>query len=69
MSAPYPVELLTLFPGMVSGYLGASILGKAQEKGLLSITVTDLVVTIQSDDGSAPDEVHALRGTWSVSRR
>ncbi|MBZ4398008.1 tRNA (guanosine(37)-N1)-methyltransferase TrmD [Myxococcus faecalis] len=42
MSPPYPVELLTLFPGMVSGYLGASILGKAQEKGLLSATVTDI---------------------------
>ncbi|RKG54470.1 tRNA (guanosine(37)-N1)-methyltransferase TrmD [Corallococcus sp. AB011P] len=38
----YRVELLTLFPGMVSGYLGASILGKAQEKGLLSVTLTDV---------------------------
>ncbi|RKH53793.1 tRNA (guanosine(37)-N1)-methyltransferase TrmD [Corallococcus sp. AB049A] len=38
----YRVELLTLFPGMVSGYLGASILGKAQEKGLLSVTITDV---------------------------
>ncbi|MCP3142000.1 tRNA (guanosine(37)-N1)-methyltransferase TrmD [Pyxidicoccus xibeiensis] len=42
MSTPFRVELLTLFPGMVSGYLGASILGKAQEKGLLSATVTDV---------------------------
>jgi len=42
VSSPYPVELLTLFPGMVSGYLGASILGKAQEKGLLSTTITDI---------------------------
>ncbi|MBJ6762633.1 tRNA (guanosine(37)-N1)-methyltransferase TrmD [Myxococcaceae bacterium JPH2] len=38
----YPVEILTLFPGMVSGYLGASILGKAQEKGLLAVTLTDI---------------------------
>ncbi|WIG97121.1 tRNA (guanosine(37)-N1)-methyltransferase TrmD [Myxococcus sp. SDU36] len=42
MSPPYPVEILTLFPGMVSGYLGASILGKAQEKGLLVTTITDI---------------------------
>ncbi|XXF81148.1 tRNA (guanosine(37)-N1)-methyltransferase TrmD [Myxococcaceae bacterium GXIMD 01537] len=38
----YPVEILTLFPGMVSGYLGESILGKAQQKGLLSVSVTDV---------------------------
>ncbi|RKH21868.1 tRNA (guanosine(37)-N1)-methyltransferase TrmD [Corallococcus praedator] len=38
----YPVEILTLFPGMLSGYLGASILGKAQEKGLFSVTLTDV---------------------------
>ena len=36
----YPVEVLTLFPDPVSGYLGASILGKAREKGLLGVTVT-----------------------------
>ena len=35
-------EILTLFPPMVTGYLSASILGKAQEKGLLKLTVTDL---------------------------
>ena len=38
----YPVEILTLFPGMVAGYLGESILGKARDKGLLSVTVTDI---------------------------
>jgi tRNA (guanine37-N1)-methyltransferase len=38
----YPIELITLFPGMVSGYLAASILGKAQERGHLGVTVTDL---------------------------
>jgi len=32
----------------------------------LSITVSDLVVTIESDDGSAPDEAHAIPGTWRV---
>jgi tRNA (guanine37-N1)-methyltransferase len=36
----YPVEVLTLFPGMISGYVGESILGKAQEKGLLRVTAT-----------------------------
>jgi tRNA (guanine37-N1)-methyltransferase len=38
----YTVELLTLFPEMVTGYLGASILGKAQERGLLGVTVTHI---------------------------
>ena len=38
----FSVEVLTLFPGMVSGYLGASILGKAQERGLLGVTITDI---------------------------
>lgn len=38
----YGVEVLTLFPEMVSGYLGASILGKAREKGLLGVTITHL---------------------------
>ncbi|MDY7231590.1 tRNA (guanosine(37)-N1)-methyltransferase TrmD [Hyalangium rubrum] len=38
----YPVEILTLFPGMVSGYVGQSILGKAQERGKLAVTATDI---------------------------
>jgi tRNA (guanine37-N1)-methyltransferase len=38
----YPVEILTLFPSMVSGYVGESILGKAQERGKLSVTATDI---------------------------
>jgi len=35
-------EVLTLFPRMISGYLSESILGKAQERGLVSVQVTDL---------------------------
>jgi tRNA (guanine37-N1)-methyltransferase len=35
-------EVLTLFPQMISGYASESILGKAREKGLLSIGVTDI---------------------------
>jgi tRNA (guanine37-N1)-methyltransferase len=38
----YPVEVLTLFPGMISGYAGESILGKAQVRGHLGLTVTDV---------------------------
>lgn len=38
----FSVEVLTLFPGMVSGYLNASILGKAQERGLVQVRVTDI---------------------------
>jgi tRNA (guanine37-N1)-methyltransferase len=36
------VEILTLFPRMCAGYLAESILGKAQEAGLLRATVTDV---------------------------
>jgi tRNA (guanine37-N1)-methyltransferase len=40
--AKLEVEILTLFPRMVAGYLGESILGKAQEAGLLEVGVTDV---------------------------
>lgn len=36
------VEVLTLFPRMVEGPLCESILGKAREKGLLEVQVTDI---------------------------
>src|SRR5215211_3292892 len=36
------VEVLTLFPRMISAYVSESILGKAQAKGLLQVTVTDI---------------------------
>jgi tRNA (guanine37-N1)-methyltransferase len=36
------VEVLTLFPRMVAGPLAESILGKAQEKALLRVRVTDI---------------------------
>jgi tRNA (guanine37-N1)-methyltransferase len=38
--AALQVEVLTLFPELVEGYLGGSILGKAREKGLLETRVT-----------------------------
>lgn len=36
------VEILTLFPGMCSGYLSESILGKARESGLLAVGISDI---------------------------
>ena len=36
------IDVLTLFPGMLDGFLTESILGKAQEGGLLGIKVHDL---------------------------
>jgi tRNA (guanine37-N1)-methyltransferase len=36
------VEILTLFPRMVAGYLEESILGKARESGLLAVRVSDI---------------------------
>jgi tRNA (guanine37-N1)-methyltransferase len=35
-------EVLTLFPRMLTGYLGESILAKAQARGLLEVRVTDI---------------------------
>jgi tRNA (guanine37-N1)-methyltransferase len=35
-------EILTLFPGMIRGYAGESILGKAIERGQVALTVTDI---------------------------
>jgi tRNA (guanine37-N1)-methyltransferase len=36
------IDILTLFPGMLDGFLSESILGKGCEKGLLGVTVHDL---------------------------
>src|SRR5919197_6303084 len=35
-------EVLTLFPRMISVYVSESILGKAQEGGVLEVRVTDI---------------------------
>jgi tRNA (guanine37-N1)-methyltransferase len=40
--AKLEVEILTLFPRMCAGYLAESILGKAQESGILDARVTDI---------------------------
>jgi len=40
--AAFACEILTLFPPMIRGYAGESILGKALERGHLSLTVTDI---------------------------
>ena len=43
MSAPgLDVEVLTLFPSMITGYAEASILGRAQEKGLVRVRARDI---------------------------
>jgi tRNA (guanine37-N1)-methyltransferase len=36
------IDVLTLFPGMLGGFLAESILGKGIEKGLISVSVHDL---------------------------
>ena len=41
MAGKLEVDILTLFPGACSGYLGESILGKAREGGFLEARVTD----------------------------
>lgn len=42
MAAVLTVDVLTLFPGMISGYMAESMLGKAVERGLLSVDVRNL---------------------------
>lgn len=38
----FRAEILTLFPGMATGYLSESIVGKAIERGLIEVRVTDI---------------------------
>lgn len=42
MAAVLTVDVLTLFPGMISGYMAESMIGKAVAKGLLSVEVRNL---------------------------
>ena len=42
MSKPFRVNILTVFPEMFDSFFSASILGRAQEQGLLDIRVTDI---------------------------
>ncbi len=42
MAEALKIDILTLFPGMVSAPLSESILGKAQGAGLVQVTVTDI---------------------------
>lgn len=42
MAAALSIDLLTLFPGMVEGFLRESIVGRAQQEGLLAVRVHNL---------------------------
>ncbi len=42
MAAKLTVDLLTLFPGMAEGFLRESIVGRAQEEGLLAVRIHNL---------------------------
>jgi len=42
MPAALSIDLLTLFPGMVEGFLRESMVGRAQEQGLLAVRVHNL---------------------------
>ncbi len=42
MSIPFRVNILTTFPEMFDSFFSASILGRAQEQGLIDIRVTDI---------------------------
>ncbi|MBI3183124.1 MAG: tRNA (guanosine(37)-N1)-methyltransferase TrmD [Myxococcales bacterium] len=38
----FAFEVLTLFPGMITSYVSESVLGKAQERGLIEVRATDI---------------------------
>ena len=40
----FACEILTLFPEMISGYAGQSILGKALERGHFKLDITDITL-------------------------
>ncbi len=42
MSAPFRVNILTIFPEMFDGFFSSSILGRAHDQGLLDIRTTDI---------------------------
>ena len=42
MSEPFRINILTIFPEMFTGFFTTSILGRAQEQGLLEIRLTDI---------------------------
>ena len=42
MSAELRIDLLTLFPGMIQGFLGESMLGKAVASGILQVQVHNI---------------------------
>lgn len=42
MSKPLRINILTIFPEMFSGFFSSSILGRAQEQGLIEIRTTDI---------------------------
>jgi tRNA (guanine37-N1)-methyltransferase len=49
------IDVLTLFPGMLDGFLAESILGRGIEKGLLSVSVHDLRAWTLDKHRSADD--------------
>jgi tRNA (guanine37-N1)-methyltransferase len=51
----FQAEILTLFPTMIRGYTEASIVGKAVERGLLSVTVTDIRDSAQGKHRNTDD--------------
>lgn len=60
-------EVLTLFPDMVSGPLGESILARAAAKGLLKVTVTD-IRTFTHDKHKVCDDVPYGGGAGMVMK-
>ena len=54
-SAPFRVNILTIFPGMFDSFFSSSILGRAVEQGLIDITVTDIRPYSQSKHHNTDD--------------
>ena len=49
------IDLLTIFPDLIEGFAGHSLLGKARQRGLLDIRVHDLRATATDPNHSVDD--------------
>jgi tRNA (guanine37-N1)-methyltransferase len=58
-------HIVTLFPESLDSYLNASILKRAQEKGLIAISITTLAILSQSRKARSR---RMPTGEWTIGR-
>lgn len=58
------VDVLTLFPEMFAGVFGSSILGKAQEKGIVALNAINFREYSGNKHGTVDDTPYGGGGGW-----